>query len=77
MTVPAEDTRQGYQYKLMIEGSSSTMITEERVKAFEEIGFYCKALPARYGRHLRLAALRKCPFLLYLALMYVQGAVSV
>jgi hypothetical protein len=31
-------TRQRYQYKLMIEGRSST-ITEERVKALDEIGF--------------------------------------
>jgi hypothetical protein len=43
--------RQRYQYKLMIEGKSSTM-TEERVKALEEIGFIWDSQGAAWGERL-------------------------
>jgi hypothetical protein len=49
-------TRQRYQYKLMIEGRSST-ITEERVKALEEIGFAWDSQGALWGE--RLEELKK------------------
>jgi hypothetical protein len=43
--------RQRYQYKLMIEGKSSTM-TEERVKALEDIGFVWDSQRAAWGERL-------------------------
>ena len=43
--------RQRYQYKLMMEGKSSTM-TEERVKALEEIGFVWDSQGAAWGERL-------------------------
>lgn len=47
--------RQRYQYKLMRDGKSSTM-TEERVKALEDIGFIWDSQGAAWGE--RLAELR-------------------
>lgn len=47
--------RQRYQYKLMRDGKSSTM-TEERVKALEDIGFVWDSQGAAWGE--RLAELR-------------------
>lgn len=43
--------RQRYQYKLMVEGKSSTM-TEERVTALEEIGFIWDSQGAAWGERL-------------------------
>jgi len=43
--------RQRYQYKLMMQGKSSTM-TEERVKALEEIGFVWDSQGAAWGERL-------------------------
>lgn len=48
--------RQRYQYKLMRDGKSSTM-TEERVKALEDIGFVWDSQGAAWGE--RLAELRQ------------------
>jgi len=43
--------RQRYQYKLMMEGKSSTM-TQERVKALEDIGFIWDSQGAAWGERL-------------------------
>lgn len=43
--------RQRYQYKLMMEGKSSTM-TEERVRALEDIGFVWDSQGAAWGERL-------------------------
>ena len=48
--------RQRYQYKLMRDGKASTM-TEERVKALEDIGFVWDSQGAAWGE--RLAELRQ------------------
>jgi hypothetical protein len=49
-------TRQRYQYKLMIEGGSSTL-TEERIKALEDIGFAWDSQGAAWDE--RLEELKK------------------
>lgn len=53
--------RQRYQYKLMVEGKSSTM-TEERVKALEDIGFVWDSQGAAWGDRLHELQLFKKEF---------------